>query len=100
MRRIGEAIEVTARVNVEFSVAASDARRHLPQLLSRVESGERSVIALQGKAVAHLVPAIESKAKTDVKDVLEELRRFQQEQGPTLGPDVSIRGSIEAGRRF
>jgi len=47
-----------------------------------------------------LIPAAVDTAKPDVRKVIEEMKRFQAEQGPTLGPDLSIRDLIEEGRRF
>src|SRR3954469_10565158 len=77
-------------VAMEF-VGAYEAKTHLPQLLDRVEGGETITITRHGKPVARLVPASGDAVKADVKQVIEDMKRFQQEQGPTLGPDLSIR---------
>jgi prevent-host-death family protein len=82
------------------SVGAYEAKTHLPQLLDRVEHGETIVITRHGKPVARLVPAADSKASRDVRQVVEEMIRFQTERGPTLGPDLSLRDLIDEGRRF
>jgi len=85
---------------MESSVGAYQAKTHLPQLLDRVECGETITITRHGKPVAKLIPAAVDTAKPDVRKVIEEMKRFQAEQGPTLGPDLSIRDLIEEGRRF
>ncbi len=85
---------------VESSVGSYEAKTYLPRLLDRVEHGETIVITRHGKPVAKLIPAGAEKAKRDVKQVIEEMRRFQEERGPTLGPDLTIRDLIEECRRF
>jgi prevent-host-death family protein len=85
---------------VDTSVGSYEAKTHLPQLLARVEGGETITITRHGKAVARLVPATAAKSNRDVKKVIEEMARFQNERGPTLGPDLSIRDLIDEGRRF
>ena len=40
-------------------IGAYDARTHLPQLLERVQRGERFVITKHGRPVAELVPVAE-----------------------------------------
>jgi prevent-host-death family protein len=80
-------------------VGAYEAKTHLPQLLDRVEGGETITITRHGKAVARLVPA-ESVKQTDVRAAVEEMKRFQKEHGPTLGPGLTIRDLIQEGRRF
>ncbi len=85
---------------MESSVGAFEAKTHLPELLDRVEGGETITITRHGKPVAKLVPASGEMSKSDVRRTIEEMRSFQEEQGPTLGPDLSIRELIEEGRRF
>jgi prevent-host-death family protein len=80
-------------------VGAYEAKTHLPQLLDRVEGGETITITRHGKPVARLVPA-ESVKQTDVRAAVEEMKRFQKEHGPTLGPGLTIRDLIQEGRRF
>jgi prevent-host-death family protein len=81
------------------TVGAYEAKTHLPQLLERVSKGERITITKHGVPVAMLVPTAE-RATPDVEKAIEAMKRFQEEQGPTLGPDLSIRDLIEEGRRF
>ena len=100
MGTVAEDIENPEEADMESSVGAYEAKTHLPQLLDRVEGGESIVITRHGKPVARLVPAAADKAKADVKRVIDDMKRFQREQGPTLGPDTSIRDLIEEGRRF
>lgn len=85
---------------MESAVGAYEAKTHLPQLLDRVEGGETIIITRHGKAVAKLVPASGVVTKPDVRKVVEEMKRFQREQGPTLGDGLTIREMIEEGRRF
>ena len=68
------------------SIGAYEAKTHLAQLLDRVEIGETITITRHGKAVARLVPAADETAKPDVKQAIEEMKQFQREHGPTLGP--------------
>ncbi len=82
------------------SVGAYQAKTHLPQLLDRVEGGESITITRHGKPIARLVPAAVEAAKPDVRKAVEDLKRFQREHGPTLGPGLTIRDLIEEGRRF
>lgn len=82
------------------SVGAYDAKTHLAQLLDRVEGGETITITRHGRPIALLVPATSGVAKRDIKTVIEDMKRFQEERGPTLGPGVSVRDLIEEGRRF
>ncbi len=100
MARSAEDIETSEAADMDSSVGAYEAKTHLPQLLDRVEGGETITITRHGKPVARLVPASGDAAKADVNQVIEDMKRFQQEQGPTLGPDLSIRDLIEEGRRF
>jgi len=85
---------------MESAVGAYEAKTHLPQLLDRVEGGETIIITRHGKAVAKLVPASGREAKQEVRQVVEAMKRFQKEQGPTLGDGLTIREMIEEGRRF
>jgi prevent-host-death family protein len=81
------------------TVGSYEAKTHLPALLDRVTRGETITITRHGKPVALLVPA-PAETKPDVRKVIEEMKRFQREEGPTLGDDLTIRDLIEEGRRF
>src|SRR3954452_8068723 len=100
MARAAEDIETSEAADMESSVGAYEAKTHLPQLLDRVEGGETITITRHGKPVARLMPAAGEAAKAAVSQGMEDMKRLQQEQGPTLGPDLSIRDLIEEGRRF
>src|SRR4051794_37870339 len=80
------------------SVGAYEAKTHLPQLLERVSKGERITITKHGVPVAVLVPPADSE-KPDVRRAIEEMKRFQEQNGPTLGPDLTVRDLIQEGRR-
>ncbi len=82
------------------TVGSFEAKTHLPRLLERVAQGEEITITKHGKPVAKLVPFTATKAKPDVRKAVEDMKRFQQEHGPTLGPKLSVRELIEEGRRF
>jgi prevent-host-death family protein len=68
------------------------------QLLERVAQGEEFTITKHGKPVARLVPATPVKPKSDIRQVIEELKAFSE--GNTLGDGVTIRDLIEEERRF
>src|SRR3954452_4862565 len=80
------------------SVGAYEAKTHLPQLLERVSNGERITITKHGVPVAVLVPPAE-REMPDVRRAIDEMKRFQEQNGPTLGPDLTIRDLIDEGRR-
>lgn len=80
------------------SVGAYEAKTHLPQLLDRVAAGERITITRRGKPVAQLVPAVEEITR-NVRDVIEQMKRFQRDKAPTLGKGLTVRELIEEGRR-
>jgi prevent-host-death family protein len=82
------------------TVGSFEAKTHLPRLLDRVAQGEEITITKHGKPVARLVPFAATKPKPDVRKAVEDMKRFQQEHGPTLGPKLSVREMIEEGRRF
>lgn len=82
------------------TVGSYEAKTHLPRLLERVERGETIIITRHGKAVARLVPAEPTAPRPDIVRVLEAMRVFQEEEGPTLGENLSIRDLINDGRRF
>jgi prevent-host-death family protein len=81
------------------TVGSYEAKTHLPQLLERVEHGETITITRHGKPVARLVPAAPTAPRPEIADVIEAMRLFQEQEAPTLGDDLSIRGLINEGRR-
>jgi prevent-host-death family protein len=81
------------------AIGVYDAKTQLPKLLERVSRGERFVITKHGRPVAQLVPA-ETAGEPNVIETIREMQEWQEKEGPTLGPDLSIGELKEAGRRF
>lgn len=77
-------------------VGAYEAKTHLSELLNRVESGERITITRHGKAVALLVP-VPGAADRTAADAVEGLLAFREAH--RLGPDMSVKDLIDAGRK-
>jgi prevent-host-death family protein len=81
------------------AIGVYDAKTQLPKLLERVSRGERFVITKHGRPVAQLVPA-EATGEPSVTEAIRKMQEWQEQDGPTLGPDLTIRELREAGRRF
>lgn len=81
------------------TVGTFAAKTHLTQLLVRVARGEKILITNRGQPVAMLVPP-EAESQADIADVVEQMLRARDEQGPALGKKLTIRQMIEEGRRF
>jgi len=79
------------------SVGSYAAKTHLPELLDRVEKGERIVITRRGVPVALLTQPPRHAAR-DVLSVLAQMKALRR--GNTLGRKLSLRDLIEEGRRF
>lgn len=79
------------------TVGAYEAKTHLPELLRRVEHGERITITRHGHPVAELVPP-SAASQRDVQEVIDEIKEFRK--GHTLGDDLTIRQLIDDGRRY
>ncbi len=77
-------------------IGAFDAKTHLPQLLRRVQEGERFVITKHNRPVAELIPFRE-RDSARIRAAIDHLAAFQEKQ--SLG-GVSVRQLIEEGRRF
>jgi prevent-host-death family protein len=77
------------------TVGAYEAKTHLPELLKRVENGERITITRHGHPVAELVSPGAASAR-DVHTVVEAIKTFRK--GHTLGPKLTIRQLIDEGR--
>jgi prevent-host-death family protein len=82
-----------------IAIGVYDAKTQLPKLLERVRRGERFLITKHGRPVAQLLPA-EAADAPDVRDVIREMQQWQEHEGPTLGPGLTIRNLREEGRRF
>ena len=77
------------------SVGAYQAKTHLPELLDRVEAGERIVITRRGVPVAVLVP-VESGRGRNPGAVVDDVLEFRK--GRDLGGDRIV-DLIREGRR-
>ena len=76
-------------------IGAFEAKTHLPQLLRRVQAGERFVITRHNRPVAELIP-FRRPDTTRVQAAIEDLKAFQATH--SLG-GLSVRDLIEEGRR-
>jgi len=81
------------------AIGVYDAKTQLPKLLERVSRGERFLITKHGRAVAQLIPA-EAESAMDVKEIILQMQEWQEQEGPTLGPGLTIRELREEGRRY
>ena len=61
-------------------VAASDAKTHLPQLLTDVERGETVVITRHGRPIARLVPETDRR-QAEMERLVKEIREFGKRNG-------------------
>jgi prevent-host-death family protein len=57
-------------------VQSSDAKAHLPQLLSDVERGETIVITRHGRAIARLVPEVDQRL-SEVQKTMDQIAAFR-----------------------
>ena len=78
------------------TVGAYEAKTHLPELLRRVEKGERITITKHGHPVAELVPASDERRRR-VAESIAKLQEFSK--GHKLD-GMTIRQLIEEGRRY
>lgn len=77
-------------------VGAYEAKTHLPELLKRVEQGERITITRHGKPVAVLAP-VGAVDREKVRQTIEAM--LKRREGNTLD-GVTIRELIEEGRKY
>lgn len=77
-------------------VGAFEAKTHLPQLLRRVQQGERFVITRHSRPVAELIP-FRRRDTEEIQAAIEGLKDFQRTH--SLG-GLPVRELIEEGRRF
>ena len=76
-------------------VGSYEAKTRLPELLRRVEAGERVIITRHGRAVALLTTPSGVPEKT-AAEAIQELGVFGK--GRRLGPSLTIRNLTEEGR--
>jgi prevent-host-death family protein len=79
-----------------ITVGAYEAKTKLPELLNRVENGERITITRRGTPVAVLTPPEEALTKASSKEILARFRAFQAAH--PLGAS-STRELVNKGRR-
>lgn len=79
------------------SIGAYEAKTHLPELLKRVENGERITITRHGHPVAELVPPGSASGR-DAREVIADIKELRR--GSVLGKGVTIRQLIDEGRRY
>ena len=80
------------------TVGSYEAKTNLAQLLERVARGETITITRHGVPVARLVP-IEDKRRTDLRQVVKEIRQFRKERPLRLSVG-EIKEMINEGRRL
>lgn len=77
-------------------IGAFEAKTHLPQLLQRVQAGERFVITKHSRPVAELVP-FQSRDSGRVQSAIDALKEFQK----THSLDgLSVRTIVEKARKY
>lgn len=77
-------------------IGAFEAKTHLPQLLQRVQAGERFVITKHSRPVAELVP-FQSRDSGKVQSAIDALKEFQK----THSLDgLSVRTIVEKARKY
>jgi prevent-host-death family protein len=81
------------------AIGVYDAKTQLPKLLERVSRGERFIITKHGRPIAELIPAGANEAP-EMKEIIQQMQEWQEREGPTLGPGLTIRELREEGRRF
>ena len=65
-------------------VQSSDAKARLPQLLDAVERGETIIITRHGRAIARIVPEVDSQA-AETRKAMDRIAVFRQTM-----PDLSL----------
>lgn len=77
-------------------IGAFEAKTRLPELLRRVENGERFIVTKHHRAVAELIP-FQPHDPDKVRAAIAGLKAFQDTH--SLG-GLSVRALIEEGRRY
>lgn len=68
-------------------IQASDAKTHLPRLLTEVERGETIAITRHGKRIARIVPKTDQRCET-VERVFAEIDAFRKTMPPLSIEDI------------
>ena len=82
------------------SFAVADAKANFSQLLSRAEAGEEIIINRHGAPVAKLVPVRVTLSVEERRTKGEAYLDYMRREGPTLGPDLTIKQLINEGRKY
>ena len=77
-------------------IGAFEAKTHLPQLLRRVQAGERFVITRHNLPVAELIP-FQPRNTAEVRSAIDDLKMFQETH--SLG-GLSVRRLLEEARKY
>lgn len=77
-----------------MNVGVYEAKTHLPELLAKVELGEKITITRHSKAIARLIP-VEPIRQRDVSGVIAELKSLAKGRHT----DIPIKEMIAEGRR-
>ena len=77
-------------------IDASEAKTNLPQLLKRVQAGERFVITRHSRPVAELIP-FRTHDAGKIRAAIDDLKAFQKTHSLRGLP---VRQMIEEGRRY
>lgn len=79
--------------------AAAEAKARFSELLDRAERGEELTIRRHGRAVAKIVPVGEEDDISARRARRLAFLAWRETDGPTLGPDLTIKQLINEGRR-
>ena len=87
-------------------IGAYEAKTHLPQLLERVQRGERFVITKHGRPVAELVP-VSARDRASIRQAIAEVREMRGRLArrgirlqKLLRPGDNLRDLMHEGHRF
>jgi len=78
------------------AIGSYEAKTHLPQILKKVEKGERFTITRHGVPIAELIPVSAARRKTP-EELIREVHRLRK--GLKL-KGLSIKEMVNKGRRF
>ena len=73
-------------------VQSSEAKAHLPQLLSAVEQGETIIITRHGRAIARLVPEVDRR-RSEIEKTMAKIAALQ-----ATSPSISVDDILSARR--
>ena len=82
---------------MEREVRASEAKKHLPQLLDEVERGETIIITRHGRRIARIVPELQSRQE-EINRTVVDLEEFGKQAGAATV--VEILSLIREGRKY